>query len=102
MSVARELLKKQLIGTAYLEVKLGVSLSNLRVNKGRFVWIFGNNINNNDLSPTVHRTGPPDSLYEGGLFSAILQFPEDFPNNPPAMRFETSMWHPNVYPGRRG
>lgn len=45
-------------------------------------------------------SGPPDSLYEGGLFSAILQFPEDFPNNPPDMRFETPMWHPNVYPGK--
>eukprot|EP00914_Ancora_sagittata_P020251 GHVO01040166.1.p1 GENE.GHVO01040166.1~~GHVO01040166.1.p1 ORF type:complete len:127 (+),score=25.25 GHVO01040166.1:477-857(+) len=41
--------------------------------------------------------GPPETLYEGGLFSAVLNFPEDFPNNPPEMRFETEMWHPNIY-----
>eukprot|EP00389_Voromonas_pontica_P004847 GDKH01007210.1.p1 GENE.GDKH01007210.1~~GDKH01007210.1.p1 ORF type:complete len:168 (-),score=24.51 GDKH01007210.1:136-639(-) len=42
--------------------------------------------------------GPPETLYEGGLFTAFLTFPEDFPNNPPQMKFETEMWHPNVYP----
>ena len=39
--------------------------------------------------------GPPDTLYEGGLFKAKLDFPTDFPNNPPVMTFITSMWHPN-------
>lgn len=41
--------------------------------------------------------GPSESLYEGGLFTAIMTFPQDFPNNPPDMRFETTMWHPNIY-----
>jgi len=45
--------------------------------------------------------GPQDSLYEGGLFSALLVFPQDFPNNPPEMRFETKLWHPNIYPDGR-
>ena len=39
--------------------------------------------------------GPSNTLYEGGLFTAILIFPKDFPNNPPDMKFETEMWHPN-------
>lgn len=26
--------------------------------------------------------------YEGGIFTAILKFPSDFPNNPPEMRPE--------------
>lgn len=39
--------------------------------------------------------GPPDTLYEGGLFNAILSFPQDFPNTPPKMKFESEMWHPN-------
>lgn len=71
--------------------------------------------------------------YEGGIFSAVLNFPGDFPNNPPEMklspqwlrswmlpschryqlcrllqiaaprrvRFETEMWHPNIYPDGR-
>jgi len=41
--------------------------------------------------------GPPDSLYEGGIYNTLLTFPEDFPSNPPSMRFLTEMWHPNIY-----
>ncbi|RLN32561.1 hypothetical protein BBJ28_00024275, partial [Nothophytophthora sp. Chile5] len=26
--------------------------------------------------------GPPDTLYEGGFFKALLEFPADFPNMP--------------------
>jgi ubiquitin-conjugating enzyme E2 G1 len=39
--------------------------------------------------------GPPDTLYEGGFFQALLEFPPDFPNAPPVMTFKTPMWHPN-------
>ncbi|KAI9914116.1 hypothetical protein PsorP6_004922 [Peronosclerospora sorghi] len=42
--------------------------------------------------------GPPDTLYEGGFFKAVLEFPSDFPNMPPKMTFKSEMWHPNVYP----
>jgi len=41
--------------------------------------------------------GPPDSLYEGGLFKAHLTFPESYPQQPPKMRFVSKMWHPNVH-----
>ena len=41
--------------------------------------------------------GPEDSLYEGGYFKAVLEFPDDFPNNPPSMTFKSKMWHPNIY-----
>ncbi|EER01196.1 ubiquitin conjugating enzyme, putative [Perkinsus marinus ATCC 50983] len=86
MSVARELLKKQLIELTR-DDSCGFSVG-LEDDSDFFKW-------------RVCFEGPPDSLYEGGLFSAILQFPEDFPNNPPDMRFETPMWHPNVYPDGR-
>ena len=42
-------------------------------------------------------TGPEDTIYEGGFFKAILTFLEDFPQNPPEMRFITEMFHPNIY-----
>mmetsp|Transcript_14421 Transcript_14421/g.40954 ORF Transcript_14421/g.40954 Transcript_14421/m.40954 type:complete len:172 (+) Transcript_14421:48-563(+) len=42
--------------------------------------------------------GPPDTLYEGGCFNAVMSFPPDYPNNPPSCRFTSEMWHPNVYP----
>ncbi|KAJ1928348.1 Ubiquitin-conjugating enzyme E2 15 [Tieghemiomyces parasiticus] len=42
--------------------------------------------------------GPPDTLYEGGYFRARLSFSHEYPVQPPKMRFESKMWHPNVYP----
>jgi len=45
--------------------------------------------------------GPPDTLYEGGFFTTIMTFPQDYPNNPPTVRFTSDMWHPNVYPDGR-
>lgn len=44
--------------------------------------------------------GPPDTLYEGGIFNAALKFPPDFPNHPPEMKFLQDMWHPNSKPER--
>ena len=41
--------------------------------------------------------GPDDTIFEGGFFKAILTFPEDFPQNPPEMKFITEMFHPNIY-----
>lgn len=45
--------------------------------------------------------GPPDTLYEGGFFNAIMTFPPNYPNSPPTVRFTSDMWHPNVYPDGR-
>eukprot|EP00039_Didymoeca_costata_P019975 m.339579 g.339579 ORF g.339579 m.339579 type:complete len:168 (+) comp18873_c0_seq1:171-674(+) len=41
--------------------------------------------------------GPVDTPFEGGLFSAQLSFPKDYPLNPPKMKFTCQMFHPNVY-----
>ena len=41
--------------------------------------------------------GPENTIYEGGYFKAVLDFPDDFPNNPPVMTFKTKMFHPNIY-----
>jgi len=41
--------------------------------------------------------GPPDTLYQGGYFKAQLKFPQDYPYNPPTVRFLSKVWHPNVY-----
>uniref|UniRef100_A0A7S0RVI5 E2 ubiquitin-conjugating enzyme n=1 Tax=Pyramimonas obovata TaxID=1411642 RepID=A0A7S0RVI5_9CHLO len=45
--------------------------------------------------------GPPDTVYDGGFFSALMTFPQDYPNSPPTVRFTSEMWHPNVYPDGR-
>ncbi|KAF2749362.1 ubiquitin-conjugating enzyme E2 15 [Sporormia fimetaria CBS 119925] len=36
--------------------------------------------------------------YGGGFFRARLSFPADYPHMPPKMRFETPIFHPNIYP----
>ncbi|KAJ3598943.1 hypothetical protein NHX12_032906 [Muraenolepis orangiensis] len=51
--------------------------------------------------------GPPNTHYEGGYFklahceghqlTARIKFPIDYPYAPPAFRFLTKMWHPNIY-----
>ena len=32
---------------------------------------------------------------EGGVFKVRMNFPPSYPNEPPEMRFDTSIWHPN-------
>lgn len=34
----------------------------------------------------------------GGFFRARLSFPPEYPLLPPKMKFETPIFHPNVYP----
>ncbi|RKO89085.1 ubiquitin-conjugating enzyme E2 [Blyttiomyces helicus] len=41
--------------------------------------------------------GPEGTPYEGGIFSATLSFPKDYPLSPPVMKFTCPMFHPNVY-----
>lgn len=41
--------------------------------------------------------GPPETLYEGGYYKAVMKFPMDYPYSPPSVRFLCKMWHPNVY-----
>lgn len=40
--------------------------------------------------------GPPDTVYEGGMFKAHMLFPKEYPHRPPKMKFVSQMWHPNI------
>jgi ubiquitin-conjugating enzyme E2 G1 len=40
---------------------------------------------------------PIGSLYEGEYYNGIISFPNDFPNNPPQIKFITPLFHPNIY-----
>lgn len=42
--------------------------------------------------------GPSDTPYENGIFVARLNFPSDYPLNPPTMRFTSPIVHPNSTP----
>ncbi|KAK7312481.1 hypothetical protein VNO77_36374 [Canavalia gladiata] len=52
---------------------------------------------NNIFEWSVTIIGPPDTLYEGGFFNAIMSFPSNYPNSPPSVKFTSEIWHPNVY-----
>jgi len=36
-------------------------------------------------------------FYGGGFFRARLSFPKEYPLLPPKMKFETPIWHPNIF-----
>jgi ubiquitin-conjugating enzyme E2 A len=41
--------------------------------------------------------GPDDTPWDGGTFKLLLEFTEEYPNKPPAVRFISKLFHPNVY-----
>jgi ubiquitin-conjugating enzyme E2 A len=41
--------------------------------------------------------GPVDTPFEDGTFKLSLEFTEEYPNKPPAVKFISKMFHPNVY-----
>ncbi|XP_009467256.1 PREDICTED: ubiquitin-conjugating enzyme E2 G1 [Nipponia nippon] len=69
----------------------------LQLNKNPVEGFSAGLIDDNDLYRwEVLIIGPPDTLYEGGVFKAHLTFPKDYPLRPPKMKFITEIWHPNV------
>jgi len=40
--------------------------------------------------------GPPDTPYEGGRYVVDVRIPNEYPFQPPNMKFITKIWHPNV------
>ena len=43
--------------------------------------------------------GPKNSLYEKGVFTITIQFPEKYPNDKPEIRFKNKIYHLQVSPG---
>ncbi|XP_064250888.1 ubiquitin-conjugating enzyme E2 G1 isoform X1 [Passer domesticus] len=78
--------------------KLDIWLKSLnKLNKNPVEGFSAGLIDDNDLYRwEVLIIGPPDTLYEGGVFKAHLTFPKDYPLRPPKMKFITEIWHPNV------
>jgi ubiquitin-conjugating enzyme E2 G1 len=53
-------------------------------------------IQNNIFRWRVTLIGPSKTPYEGGVLPILIDFPCDFPDEPPKMRFLCPMYHPNV------
>jgi len=43
-----------------------------------------------------HVKGPEGTPYTGGHFVINIDIPVDYPYNPPKMKFDTKIWHPNI------
>ena len=41
--------------------------------------------------------GPDDTEWESGVFRLQMEFSEQYPGEPPKVRFLTTMFHPNIY-----
>jgi ubiquitin-conjugating enzyme E2 A len=41
--------------------------------------------------------GPDETDWEDGVFKLTMNFPENYPHDPPEVRFVTPIFHPNVY-----
>jgi ubiquitin-protein ligase len=42
--------------------------------------------------------GPPDTIFDGGIFKCQMIFPNNYPFSPPIFKFITNFNHPNIYP----
>ena len=40
--------------------------------------------------------GPADTVYAGGLFKLLINFPVTYPFKPPNIVFQTKIYHPNI------
>lgn len=54
-------------------------------------------LDNNVMAWQAVILGPDETVWEGGIFKLLLEFTEDYPNKPPAVKFVTRIFHPNVY-----
>ncbi|AFZ79983.1 ubiquitin-conjugating enzyme E2, putative [Theileria equi strain WA] len=50
----------------------------------------------NDRHFKIHMRGPDGTPYEGGVYLLELFLPEQYPMEPPKVRFLTSIYHPNI------
>lgn len=66
------------------EAPAGISASPLS-DDNVFVW-------------TASIVGPDESPFEGGIYQLRMQFPDQYPEKPPRVRFITEMFHPNIFP----
>ena len=59
--------------------------------------IFAQPLEEDIMTWTAIILGPEKTSFEGGTFSLILTFDENYPQHPPDVSFISEIFHPNVY-----
>lgn len=60
--------------------------------------IFAQPLEDDIMTWTAIIMGPEKTPFEGGTFSLVLTFDENYPQHPPEVSFISEIFHPNVYP----
>ena len=60
------------------------------------VGIYAEPSENNHRHFFVKIAGPDGTAYGGGMFSAELYLPDEYPMVPPKVLFRTKIFHPNI------
>ena len=68
-----------------------------RLQKDAPIGIQAAPLDNNVMAWQAVIFGPDDTPWEGGTFKLLMEFTEEYPNKPPAVRFLSHIFHPNVY-----
>ena len=67
------------------------------INKQKDIpWITVSPVCSNIFHLLAGIEGPPDTPYDGGVFWIDVQFPLDYPFEPPKLQFLTRIYHPNI------
>jgi len=53
-------------------------------------------LGNNPMLWEGYIKGPEGTAYEGGTFLLEIVIPDGYPYNPPKIKFDTKIWHPNI------
>ena len=53
-------------------------------------------VNNKQSHWKFNIQGKQDTPYAGGIFIVNVKLPKEFPFDPPKIKFDTKIWHPNV------
>lgn len=86
----------------WLEQKLAMALARLRKElkdlvNGADVSGVNASPRGDDLTHLVgNLKGPEGTPYEKGVFFVDIKIPQQYPFEPPKMKFETKIWHPNI------
>ena len=52
--------------------------------------------NKNYTEIVAQINGPPETVYENGKFQLSIHITDEYPFDPPQVKFKTKIWHPNI------